>query len=237
MQNTAVAFLLDGNLYGNNSVVSLLKIHEEEDALICLTGRSECCTGRETGNWYFPSSLKVGTRSENSNIYVNKGANIVLLNRRIVAPLPNGVFHCKIPSANGTSQNIYIGIYDEEAGRGAVSAEDLTFNKKQQALSCISTGGPPTILRWLKNDRPLNPHRVDYRQTQSILNASRSMYNTTLFLHPVDQHEVIGNYTCMVNNSRVTPNSLYLFKKLEIQGKYPDTFILQVHITFTLYKV
>ena len=103
--------------------------------------------------------------------------------------------------------------------QGAVVVESLKFDKRRQALSCTSTGGPPTTVKWSKNGRPLQIDTTTYTRTQVITNTSSSTFVTTVFIHPrTDLSEIVGNYTCMVSNSRVNRNSMNVHT-FEIQGK------------------
>ena len=143
------------------------------------------------------------------------------LNKRKGSTLPSGVFLCSIPDASGVLQNIYIGVYPE--GSGAVEAKDLTFESSKHALSCTSTGGPPTTVSWMKNGDQLTVDETTYVQTQKIIDTNSSTYITILFINVSDHNEVIGNYTCGVNNSRSTSESYHQHnstKTVEIQGSY-----------------
>lgn len=97
--------------------------------------------------------------------------------------------------------------------------EDLRFDKRQQALSCTSTGGPPTTVMWTKNGQTLNIDEITHTQTQRITNTSSSIFVTTIFIHHrPDLSEIVGNYSCIVNNSRVTTMGMNQHT-FEIQGK------------------
>ena len=99
---------------------------------------------------------------------------------------------------------------------GAVVVEHLRFDRRRQALSCTSTGGPPTTVKWAKNGQPLNIDEVTHSQTQKITDASSSMFVTTVFIHHrPDLSEIVGNYSCIVINSRGMNQQTF-----EIQGKY-----------------
>ena len=199
--------------------MSSLEIGEEADALICVTNNVGCCFG-SVGNWYLPNLSKLWSESSHSDIFIDRGTNVVRLNHRKKATFPSGVFRCEIPDANGNIQNIYIGVYSERSGHGVVIASELTFDKRKQALSCTSTGGAPTTVSWSKNGEPLNIDGSTYQQSQIIINASRSTYVTTVFIHPLDHHKVVGNYSCSVSNSRVIFNgSSQHTMYFKIQGK------------------
>ena len=64
----------------------------------------------------------------------------------------------------------------------------------------------------------LNIDENTYNQTQMIMNASSSTFVTTLFINnQPDLSDIVGNYSCLVNNSRATNvgTNLHTF---EIQG-------------------
>lgn len=216
-------------------------IGEEYDALICLTNSTECCEEDSgvIGEWYFPNSSQVPVNDHGYGMYVSRGPSVVRLHRRNNTIIPTGVFHCEISDANEANQSIYVGVYPADhkgAGIvmnemvymikktfhvGSVIAEDLTFDKRQLALSCTSTGGPPTTVSWMKDGQPLTIDGTNYQQRQIITNASSSTYVTTVFIRSFDKllHKTVGNYTCLVSNSRVTSNGSNQRTDLEIQGQ------------------
>ena len=115
-----LGFLLDGQLYPNNSVVTMTDIGRTflMSALFCLTPSLECCSDSETPNaasvtreWYLPDGRPVS--STNSPFVKHRVSSAVSLynNRFSSVPAPSGVYRCEIPDASGNSQNIYVGIY------------------------------------------------------------------------------------------------------------------------------
>ena len=100
-------------IYANNSNVAIGDIGEGDNALLCLTDATQCCNvnGVQLGEWYFPdrTPLEDGLDASRS-IYRNRGASVVQLNRRNNAQSPTGVYHCEMPDASGTTQNIFVGI-------------------------------------------------------------------------------------------------------------------------------
>ena len=85
---------------------------------------------------------------------------------------------------------------------GAVIAEDLTFDKIQQRLSCTSTGGPPTIVNWTKDGQPLMVDAITYQQSQRVVNTSTATYENVL--SSVNISNFFGTFTCTVSNTRTT---------------------------------
>ena len=92
-------------------------------ALLCLTPSLECCSDSETPNaagvtreLYLPDGRPV--TSDNSPFIKTRVSSAVSLYRDpfSATTAPSGVYRCEIPDANGTSQNIYVGIYPEWGG-------------------------------------------------------------------------------------------------------------------------
>ena len=121
-----LGFLLDGQLYPNNSVVTVTDIGSSffMSALFCLTPRLECCSDSETPNaasvtreWYQPDGRPV--TSANSPFIRTQASSAVSLHNAPFSSTtpPSGVFHCEIPDASGTSQSIYVGIYPQGVGK------------------------------------------------------------------------------------------------------------------------
>ena len=123
-----LGFLLNSRLYHNNSVVTLTDIRANYGlhiyrGIYCLTPSLECCSDSETSNaasvtreWYLPDGRPV--TSHNSPFIKSRVSSAVSLHHDpfYFTPAPSGVYHCEIPDANGTSQNIYVGIYSQEDG-------------------------------------------------------------------------------------------------------------------------
>jgi hypothetical protein len=120
-----LGFLLDGQLYRNNSVVNQIDIGTSffMSALFCLTPSLECCSDSETPNavsvtreWYLPDGRPL--TSDNSPFIKNRVSSAMSLHndRFNFNTAPSGVYHCEIPDADGTRQNIYIGIFSQGDG-------------------------------------------------------------------------------------------------------------------------
>ena len=99
-----------GQIYANNSVLSLSSVGEGDSALICRTNNSECCDTppNRYGDFYYPSGTKVPINKFRHGFYRNRGYQEVYLNKRSGITTPVGVFRCQIPDSNGSMQNIYI---------------------------------------------------------------------------------------------------------------------------------
>ena len=117
-----LGFLLDGQLYGNNSVVTVTDIGSSffMSALFCLTPSLECCSDSETPNaasvtreWYLPDGTPVPSTG---TVFSREQVSSAVALYRSGGTSPSGVYCCEIPDASATRQNIYIGIYPQGDG-------------------------------------------------------------------------------------------------------------------------
>jgi predicted outer membrane repeat protein len=107
---SVVYFELNGNVYLNNSAVSLGEVGEGGNALICKTNRQDCCGSppNRFGEFYYPSGDRVPIRIHQDNFYRQRGDSEIYLNRRANTISPIGTYSCVIPDAAGTIQILYI---------------------------------------------------------------------------------------------------------------------------------
>ena len=111
--------------YSNNSVVNLIDIGLNDNALFCYTNLSTCCRGDDNpitglqGSWMFPQGNAVGRLSLSDNIEFsrNRSERAVVLHRGISAAGPTGIFTCVIPDRNNVVQQVYFGIYNIDEGK------------------------------------------------------------------------------------------------------------------------
>ena len=110
---------MKGTPYLNNSVVALTTIGADNNALICLTNFTACCSNKETygtsslGDWRLPDGTLVpgGASGFTASIIRTRGASAVLLHRRNNVMVLTGVFTCEVPDASGVLRFVYIYIY------------------------------------------------------------------------------------------------------------------------------
>ena len=110
---------MKGTRYLNNSLVALTAIGADNNALICLTNFTACCSNSETGgtgslgDWRLPDGSLVpgGASRSTASVIRTRGPSAVLLHRRNNVLEPTGVFTCEVPDASGVLRFIYIFIY------------------------------------------------------------------------------------------------------------------------------
>ena len=67
------------------------------------------------------------------------------------------------------------------------------------SLNCTSTGSPPTNVTWIKDGEVItddDSHEV----IQTLKNGAIATYDNILKIH-LQLSEIIGTYTCMIDNS------------------------------------
>ena len=81
---------------------------------------------------------------------------------------------------------------------GSPSILELEFDRDDMKLSCVTTGGPPTIVTWSKNGVLVNDSL--YQHSQIVLNTTTATYENKLHSHNIE--DLVGSFTCSVNNAR-----------------------------------
>ena len=81
------------------------------------------------------------------------------------------------------------------------------------ALTCTSTGSPPTTVTWAKDGVTLPANETMYSFTQTLVDRATSTYNNTLTIDASFIY-VIGSYSCRVSNSIGTSS----VQKTEVKG-------------------
>ena len=120
--NTAgLGFNLKGELYSNNSIVTITDIRNGTNALYCFTNRNGCCRGSDggaNGEWFFPNGSVVerGGLSSSLDFSRNRLLSAILLNRRNSAMGPTGLYRCEVLDARNVNQSIYVGLYSPNEG-------------------------------------------------------------------------------------------------------------------------
>ena len=110
ISSTGIHFLLDGQLYSNNSRISLHLIGEGENALTCKTDLINCCgtPPSRIGEFFYPNGVQIPIQRFGHGFYRSRGKQEIRLHRREGVTTPTGRFRCQIPDAKGDLQNIYI---------------------------------------------------------------------------------------------------------------------------------
>ena len=205
---TGVGFLLNGVLYGNNSIVTLDEIGDESAALYCLTNEIDCCRSSDTpqgvraiGEWFFSNGSSVDNEGSGDDTYRGRGPSFVRLQRRNNAQT-TGVFRCEVPDASGTNQQLYVGVYPVSSGSPSITG--LLYDRSTLTLTCTSTGGPATTVTWRKNGAVVEVDGSTYNQSQGVVDTRTATYEN--ILSSSANANFVGNFTCIVCNARGNAN-------------------------------
>ena len=74
----------------------------------------------------------------------------------------------------------------------------MVFDKTSTTLTCTSTGGPPTTVKWRKDGVSVNTSL--YQQSKRLVDAESATYLNTLVTDNVT--DFASTFTCEVSNSR-----------------------------------
>ena len=108
-------FSLRNKTYQNNSLVNLMDIGIEDEALLCKTNLNVCCNDPyNLGHWFYPNGTRVRVLKMNWDFYRGRGSMVVRINRRRGGV--DGIYRCEIPDATNVPQTIYIGVYNTSTG-------------------------------------------------------------------------------------------------------------------------
>ena len=88
-------------------------IGEDDDALLCHTNKTNCCTNKmnqtRDGNWYYPNGTQVGIKNISPvEFYRDRGTQVVRLHHQVGRFVLRGRFRCEVPNVNGDMQSIYV---------------------------------------------------------------------------------------------------------------------------------
>ena len=89
----------------------------------------------------------------------------------------------------------------------------VIFDRNSTTLTCASTGGPPTIVRWRKDGVLVNTSDSLYQQGQRLVDAESATYLNTLFSD--DVANFVGTFSCEVSNARDSSE-----ETLELNGQW-----------------
>ncbi len=114
--------VLGGRLYGNNSVVFIEDIGDDDgrnntvqndvfqgNALNCITDKS-ASQGNVNGQWIFPNGSIVSTDSSNE-MFISRGDNQTVKLKYQGGVFEPGIYCCQVPDQQNVMQSVYVGIY------------------------------------------------------------------------------------------------------------------------------
>ena len=76
--------------------------------MLCVTDGTCCTPPNRAGEFYYPDGSLVLTEGSGDDLYRNRGAGMIRLNRRNGATSPTGSYKCAIPDSSGDIQEVFI---------------------------------------------------------------------------------------------------------------------------------
>ena len=78
------------------------------------------------------------------------------------------------------------------------------MNNATFSLICTSTGGPATIVRWLRDNQVISSSDTRYGRSQIITDPETATYENILV--GLELGTLLGEFTCIVENARGRAN-------------------------------
>ena len=103
---------LDNFTHTNNTVLLLESIGErEEEALICRTDLTGCCSNLSLGHWFYPNRSEVPASDSGNSIYRDRGdaGQVFLRRHNVLSPL--GTYCCEVPTTGSGGSNGVICVF------------------------------------------------------------------------------------------------------------------------------
>ena len=122
----------DGQVYPNNSILSLSEVFGIRYSLLCATERRPCCSSLTgaTGDWYYQNGTAVPSYGQGFSFYTSRGddGKVHLHSRDNNASLMNtSQFCCELLNINDLSQKLCVYICDTDC---ATVHEEITTTTK-----------------------------------------------------------------------------------------------------------
>ncbi len=83
---------------------------------------------------------------------------------------------------------------------GSPEITSLEYDMTSYTLSCLSTGGPPSLVTWTKDDITITTESTVFNLSQRITSYENGSYLNVLIGE--EALDFIGNFTCAVENER-----------------------------------
>ena len=111
----------DGQVYPNNTIISLSEVFGTRYSLLCVTERRPCCSSSSgAGDWYYQNGTAVPNYGQTFAFYTSRGDDdgTVRLHARdsMISLMNTSQFCCEILNINDLSQKLCVNICDSDCG-------------------------------------------------------------------------------------------------------------------------
>ena len=83
--------------------------------------------------------------------------------------------------------------------------ENITFDRANLTLTCISAGGPATTVNWTRDNQLLQFNDSPFSHIQVVSDLVMSTYLNILKASAIS--DLVGNLSCVVANRKGTSNT------------------------------
>ena len=134
----------DGQVYPNNSILSLSEVFGTRYSLLCVTERRPCCSSSSiAGDWYYHNGTAVPSYGQGFSFYTSRGDDgTVRLHTRDnnVSLMNTSQFCCELLNMNDLSQKLCVSICDSDCEIMIEKViETTTAMKETQVTGVTST--------------------------------------------------------------------------------------------------
>lgn len=194
------------------------------------------------GQWIAPSGQDITLSASDPFDVVTGGQDdpgyldISLHSGQILSIHDQGVYSCRIPDETGTTTSVFVGIYipalasmmvltffvcNSHCVANNVSltiapVSIVSFQENSVAVfsvNCSSSGSPPTNVTWMKNGEIVT-FLDNFTTNQYLRDGVMAVYDNILTSSLLQPSQVIGTYTCSIDNLVSPPTEA----TLTIQG-------------------
>ena len=139
----------DGQIYPNNTIISLSEVFGTRYSLLCVTERRPCCSSSSgAGDWYYQNRTAVPNYGQTFAFYTSRGDNdgtVRLHARDNILLINTSQFCCVILNINDLSQKLCVNICDSDCeimSEGATTvATNITIPDQTLSIKLTTSVG------------------------------------------------------------------------------------------------
>ena len=88
-----------------------------------------------------------------------------------------------------------------------ITVTNLRYEQPSRTIICTTTGGPATIITWMKDGTRLSIDGSAYQSSQVVLDTVSATYENRLSFTALKSDSLSGIYSCLVQNLRGNSSS------------------------------
>ena len=156
----------DGQVYPNNTIISLSEVFGMRYSLLCVTERRPCCSSSSgAGDWYYQNGTAVPNYGQTFAFYTSRGDDdgTVRLHARdsMISLMNTSQFCCEILNINDLSQKLCINICDSDC---EIMGEPVT---ETTTISLVTVAKEISPMTEVPGEKQVTTEISSTRQTSS----------------------------------------------------------------------